>query len=126
MATEEDLKAIPDLFYGALQQVMHANIVPMLALWSELDDVTYCDPYGGHHQGRDGIVAYWQRAAQMNRKAPGSVSVKAELIMMQSGENMICTVMEEHILVRQGDHVLGMRALATNIYRHEGLQWRRI
>jgi len=82
-ARNEDFETLPQLFYEAVQQVMHANIVPMLALWSEQDDVTYCDPYGHHHQGRDGIVAYWQRAAQLNSHAPGSVSSTAELIMMQ-------------------------------------------
>ncbi len=55
-ARNEDLETLPQLFYEAVQQVMHANIAPMLALWSEQDDVTYCDPYGHHHQGRDGIV----------------------------------------------------------------------
>ncbi len=109
-ATHEDLETIPQLFYQAVEQVMHANIAPMLALWSEQDDVTYCDPYGYHHQGHDGIVAYWQQAAQLN----------------SHGESMICTVMAEHIQVRQNDHVLQLKALATNIYRYEGKGWRMI
>ena len=125
-ARNEDLETLPQLFYEAVQQVMHANIAPMLALWSEQDDATYCDPYGHHHQGRDGIVAYWQRAAQLNSHAPGSVSSTAELIMMQRNESMICTVMKEHIQVKQNDHVLRLKALATNIYRYEGQQWRMI
>ena len=123
-ATHEDLETIPQLFYKAVEQVMHTNIAPMLALWSEQDDVTYCDPYGYHHQGRDGIVAYWQRAAQLNSNAPGSVSSRAELIMMQRSQSMICTVMVEHIQVRQNDRVLQLKALATNIYRYEGKGWR--
>jgi hypothetical protein len=125
-ATHGDLETIPQLFYQAVEQVMHANIAPMLALWSEQDDVTYCDPYGYHHQGRDGIVAYWRRAAQLNSHAPGSVSSTAELIMMQRSESMICSVMAEHIQVRQNDHVLKLKALATNIYRYEGKGWRMI
>src|SRR5260221_5162686 len=123
-ATHEDLETIPQLFYQAVEQVMHANIAPMLALWSEQDDVTYCDPYGYHHQGRDGIVAYWRRAAQLNSHAPGSVSSTAELILMQRCESMICTVMAEHIQVRQNDHVLQLKALATNIYRYAEKEWR--
>jgi SnoaL-like domain len=125
-ATLEDFEAIPQLFYQAVEQVMHANIAPMLALWSEQDDVTYCDPNGHPHQGRDGLVAYRQRAVQLNSNAPGSVSVKAELIMMQRSENMICTFMREQIQVRQNDQVLRLRALATNIYRYEGQGWRMI
>jgi ketosteroid isomerase-like protein len=125
-ATHAELETIPQLFYQAVEQVMHANIAPMLALWSEQDDVTYCDPYGYHHQGRDGIVAYWRRAAELNSHAPGNVSSRAELIMMQRSESMICTVMAEHIQVRQNDHVLQLKALATNIYRYEEKGWRMI
>jgi ketosteroid isomerase-like protein len=125
-ATNEDLEAIPQLFYQAVEQVMHANSVPMLALWSEQDDVTYCDPNGHPHKGRDGLVAYWQRAVQLNRDTPGSVSVKAELIMMQRSESMIYTFMAEQIQVRQNDQVLRLKALATNIYRYEGQRWRMI
>ena len=124
--TNEDLETIPQLFYRAVQQVMHANIAPMLALWSEQDDVTYVDPQGHHHQGHDGIVAYWQRAVQLNSQAPGSVEASAELMMLHQSENMICTVMAEHIQVRQPDQVLRLKAVATNIYRYEGQRWRMI
>jgi ketosteroid isomerase-like protein len=124
--THEDLEAISQLFYHAVEQVMHANSAPMLALWSERDDVTYCDPNGQPHQGRDGLVTYWQRAVQLNSDAPGSVEVQAELIMMQRSESMICTFMTEQIQVRQNDQVLRLKALATNIYRYEGQRWRMI
>jgi len=124
--TYEDIEAIPQLFYQALRQVMHANIAPMLDLWSEQDDVTYGDPKGHPHQGRNGLVAYWQRAAQLNSDAPGSVEVQAELIMMQRSTNMICTFMAEHIQMRENDQVLRLKAVATNIYRYEGQRWRMI
>ena len=124
--TNEDLETIPQLFYRAVQQVMHANIAPMLALWSEQDDVTYVDPQGHYHQGHDNIVAYWQRAVQLNSNAPGSVSSTAELIMMHRTERLICTVMAEHIQVRQEDRILRLRAVATNLYRYEGQLWRMI
>ena len=123
-ATNEDLSTIPQLFYQAVQQVMHANITPMLALWSEQDDVTYVDQEGHHYQGHDNLVAYWQRAVQLNSHAPSSVEVRAELIMMHRSESMICTVMAEHIQVRQHDQLLRQKAVSTNIYRYEGQRWR--
>ena len=123
-ATNEDLETIPQLFYQAVQQVMHANITPMLALWSEQDDVTYVDPQGHHYQGHDSLVAYWQRAVQLNSHAPGSVSARAEMIMMHRSESMICTVMAEHIQGRQDDQILRQKAVSTNIYRYEGQRWR--
>ena len=125
-ATNEDLETIPQLFYQAVQQVMHANITAMLALWSEQDDITYVDPQGHHYQGYDSLVAYWQRAVQLNSHAPGSVSATAELIMMHRSESMIYTVMAEHIQVRQHDQILRRKAVSTNIYRYEGQQWRMI
>ena len=120
----EDLEAIPQLFYQAVQQVMHANVIPMLALWSEQDDVTYVDPRGRSYRGHDSLVAYWQRAVQLNSLAPGSVSATAELIMMHRSESLICTVMAEQIQVKQHDQLLRQKAVSTNIYRYEGQRWR--
>jgi hypothetical protein len=82
----EDQESIPQLFYQAVQQVMHANIKPMLALWSEQDDVTYVDPNGHYYHGHDRLVAYWERAVQLNSQAPGSVSATAELLMIQRSQ----------------------------------------
>jgi len=124
--TNEDLEMIPQLFYQAVQQVMHANSAAMLALWSKQDDVTYVDPQGHPYQGHESIVAYWQRAAQLNSQRPGSVEASAELIMMHRSESMICTVMAEHIRVRQQEQILRQKAVSTNIYRYEGQQWRLI
>ena len=62
-AAHENLEAIPQLFYHAVRHVMHADVTPMLALWSEQDDVTYVDPQGHSYQGHESLVTYWQRAA---------------------------------------------------------------
>lgn len=126
VVVHKDLEVIPQLFYQAVEQVMQANITPMLALWSEQNDVSYCDPNGHSHQGRDGLVTYWQRAVQFNSDAPGSVKIQAELIMMQRSASMICTFMAEQIQMRQNDQILRLKAMATNIYRYEGQQWRMI
>ncbi|HLZ55587.1 MAG TPA: nuclear transport factor 2 family protein [Ktedonosporobacter sp.] len=126
-ATHEDLESIPQLFYQAVREVMlNINVAPMLALWSKQNDVTYCDPNGHTHQGRDELVAYWQKAAQLNSDGPGNVEVQAKLIMMQRSEGMICTVMAEQIRVRHNAQTLRLKAVATNVYRYEGQHWRMI
>ncbi|GCE21465.1 YybH family protein [Dictyobacter kobayashii] len=124
--TYEDAEAISQSFYQAVQQVMHGNAVPMLALWSEQDDVTYCDPQGNAHKGHTSLVVYWQRAAQLNSTEPGSISVQAELIMLQRSQDMACAFMAEHIQIRDKDQLHRMKAMATNIYRYEGQQWKMI
>ena len=118
-----DWQAVPQLFYHALGYVMNAEITPMLALWSEQDDVTYIDPQGLHHSGHAALVSYWQRAVQANSQAPGSISVRADLIMAQRSASMICTVMLEHIQIQQDEGVQHMQAASTNVYRYEGQQW---
>jgi ketosteroid isomerase-like protein len=118
---------IPQLFYQALRQVMEGDISPMLALWSAQEDVTYVDPAGQLHQGSDGIVTYWQQAAQRNVEASSRVLAMADLIVMHASDSMICTVMAEHIWISQpSGRLLQMKAVSTNIYRYEVEGWRMI
>ena len=123
---QEDIQAASRRFYEAVDQVMHADATAMLTLWSEQNDVTYCDPYGHVHCGREALISYWQQAALKNRQAPGSVSATAELLMLQKSNEMVCMVLKEHIQVREQDRVVRLHALATNIYRYEEQQWRMI
>lgn len=120
----EDFQALSQRFYDAVHQVMCADATAMLALWSEQNDVTYCDPYGGFHSGREGLVNYWQQAALRNRDAPGAVSVTAEILMVQAGKDLVSMVVKDHIRIKQPDQVAQLQALATNIYRYEEGQWR--
>ena len=124
--TGEDVQVVSQTFYEAVAQVMHADATAMLTLWSEHNDVTYCDPYGQVHCGREALVDYWQQAASRNSQAPGSVSATAELLMVQQSDEMVCMVLREHIQVRQQDRVTRLHALATNIYRYEEQHWRMI
>ncbi|HZR41978.1 MAG TPA: hypothetical protein VFB12_17800 [Ktedonobacteraceae bacterium] len=76
--SNEDIQAVPQLFYQALSQVMqHADITRMLELWSEQDDVTYCDPGIHLHLGRSALASYWQRAADANRSSPAKITSTA-------------------------------------------------
>jgi ketosteroid isomerase-like protein len=126
MVTDADRATIPQLFYQSLRQVMNGDCDSMLALWSEEDDVTYIDPHGRAYLGHDALVTYWQRAAELNSEAPGSVSFTAEPLMMHAGDSLISTVMTEHIDVNQPDLPLHMEAVSTNIFRQEGEKWRMV
>ncbi|MGO8949125.1 MAG: YybH family protein [Ktedonobacterales bacterium] len=124
---DRDLDTIPQLFYQALAQVMQGNFTPMLALWSEQEDVSYVDPKGHPYRGHDALRTYWQRAAEQNSEAPGTISATADLIMLHASDSLIATLMAEHIQVRQPDRqLLRMEAVSTNIYRREGERWRMI
>ena len=123
---QRDFQAISRRFYIAVDRVMHADAAAMLALWSEQNDITYCDPYAHIHSGREAIVSYWQQAASRNSQDPGAVSVTAELLAVQDSNEMICMVLREHIRVREPDRVIQIQALATNMYRYEEQEWRMI
>jgi hypothetical protein len=60
----------------------------------------------------------------VNRQAPDSVFVTAEVLMAHRSASMLCTVMAEHIQVRQQTQLLRQQAVSTNIYRLEGQRWR--
>jgi hypothetical protein len=62
--------------------VTRANITPMLALWSDQEDVSYVDPHGHFYHVHDSLVAYWQQAGELNRQAPNSVAVTADLLVL--------------------------------------------
>lgn len=57
---QEDIQAASRRFYEAVDQVMQADATAMLTLWSEQNDVTYCDPSGHVHCGREALISYWQ------------------------------------------------------------------
>jgi hypothetical protein len=99
----------------------------MLALWSTEEDVTYVDPAGQLHQRSDGVVAYWQQAAQRNAEASSEVLATADLMVMHASDSLLCTVMAEHIWISQpSGRLLRMKAVSSNIYRYESESWRMI
>jgi ketosteroid isomerase-like protein len=123
----QKVEEIPQQFYQALRKVMEGDISPMLALWSTQEDVTYVDPAGQLHQGSNGILSYWRRAAQRNVEASSRVLATADLIVMHASDSMICTVMAEHIRISQpSGRLLQMKAVSTNTYRYEVERWRMI
>ena len=124
--TPRDIQVISHRFYAAVDRIMHGDATAMLVLWSEKDDITYCDPYSRIHSGREAIVSYWQQAASRNSQDPGSVSATAELFMVQESDEMICMVLREHIRIREQNKTVRLRALGTNIYRCEEQVWRMI
>ncbi len=121
-----DHESVAGLFYEAVRQVMSGDAEPMLELFSTQDDVSYSDPDGRAHKGREQLVAYWRRAAELNRATPGAVQVQADVIAMQGGSDLLSTFMAERITVQSEGQTAQFTAVATNVYRREGQQWRMV
>jgi SnoaL-like domain len=121
--THVDTQVLLHSFYDALDLVMHGDATAMLALWSERNDVTYCDPHGHFYSGREALVDYWQQAVLRNRQSPATVSATAEVLMTQASSEMVCMVVGEHIQIKEQDRVTRLYAISTNIYRYGEQKW---
>ena len=127
MATPDTAaQAAAQRFYDAVNHIMQGNAAPMLALWSARDDVTYLDPRGTIHRGRQALVAYWERAAAANRGAPGAIVATPEHLQLHVSGHLLCTVTVEHIQIMRDGTPTQHRARATNLFREEDGQWRMI
>jgi ketosteroid isomerase-like protein len=111
------LRAASDRFYAAVQAVLRGNAAPMLALWSQDDEVSYCDTRGEIVLGWPALEAYWQRAAAANAGAaePLSATGLIQRAIVVGGLAYVVAVEE----VRQAGAASVMRARATNVYRRE-------
>jgi len=78
-------------------------------------------------RGHQELVAYWNHAAQINSETRGNISATIDILAMQASAEMVVIVVREHIRIQEEDgNVLRRQALATNIFRYEGQQWRMV
>src|SRR5262249_28834161 len=98
---------------------MQGNAAPMLALWSFGDEVTYLDPQGQTHKGRQALIDYWEHAAEVNRDMPGAIVATPEHIALYVGDGLLCTLTREHLVIGQGETHTRRVAHATNVFRFE-------
>ena len=110
-------------FYAALNKMFTGDVVPMKAVWSHADDVTYMGPTGGFERGWSAVLKNWEGQAAL--KLGGRVEpVEMQVIVGQDlgvvsdyeqGENTNAKGKVEHVKLR-----------ATNIFRKEGGQWKMV
>lgn len=110
-------------FYAALNKMFTGDVVPMTAVWSHANDVTYMGPTGGFERGWRTVLKDWEGQAAM--KLGGRVEpTEMQLIVGQDvaavtdyevGENTNANGKVERVKLR-----------ATNIFRKEGGQWKMV
>lgn len=111
-------------FYAAANAVVRGDAGPMLALWSSREDVTYAAPNGEVVHGAKSLRTYWERAAELNRATPGTVSATGEILVLHDHGSTAYTVTIEHLSVTEGNQVRRLRARASHVYRLEDGGWR--
>jgi ketosteroid isomerase-like protein len=116
------------------ESIQRGDAVPLLAMRSHAENVTYCAPTGEIVRGWAEMDAYWQRAAaicaERAQHVPtaegeivmGSRSVTSEEIVVAVTGEIGCVVARE--TVRRADGSVVLAARATNLYRREdGGSW---
>ena len=117
----ESLSVAHEALYSSLNVMLTGDPEPVLAVWSEEDDVTYAGPFGGFTIGRESVADEFRRSASMNLQ--GRIEVTdVRLVETADMGYSICT---EHGI----DHVIdgapvSLTHRATNIFRREASGWR--
>jgi len=110
-------------FYAALNKMFTGDIVPMTAVWSHADDVTYMGPTGGLERGWSTVLKDWESQAAM--KLGGRVE-PAEMQVIVGQDVAAVTDYEVGENTNANGKVERVKLRATNIFRKEGGQWKMV
>jgi ketosteroid isomerase-like protein len=119
---DDDLRETADQFYDAVGAVLRGDAAPMLSLWSQTDEASYCDTRGQIVHGWSALEAYWRQAAELNARAPMRLHATGEILHSADGGELAYVVAVERVR-REGESGV-MTARATNIFRREADGWR--
>jgi ketosteroid isomerase-like protein len=123
MIDEHELHDTSERFYAAARAVLHGDEGPMLAVWSQSDEVTYCDPRGEIVAGWAALEAYWRQAAASNAAAPAGIQATVQIKHTVVNGTLAYVVTLEEVRTERDQSI--MTARATHIYRREdGGIWR--
>ena len=118
-----EIKAITDQFYQALNTLFIGNATPMKAIWAHSDDAAYMGPDGGVKRGWEAISAVWD--FQANARLGGEVIPDHDQII--AGEDLAITTnfeVGENKNAEIGFQKVSIRA--TNVFRKESGVWKMI
>ncbi len=110
-------------FYAALNKMFTGDVVPMTAVWSHADDVTYMGPTGGFERGWGTVLKDWESQAAM--KLGGRVE-PAEMQPIVGHDIAAVTDYELGENTNANGKVERVKLRATNIFRKEGGQWKMV
>jgi len=110
-------------FYAALNKLFTGDVVPMTAVWSHADDVTYMGPTGGFDRGWNAVLKNWEGQAAL--KLGGRVEpVEMQLVVGQ--DVAVVTDYEQGENTNAKGKVEQVKLRATSIFRKEGGGWKMV
>jgi ketosteroid isomerase-like protein len=117
MTDEQALRATAEQFYMAVHAVLRGDPAPMLAVWSQSEEASYCTPGGEIVLGWPALEAYWRQAAASNAAALVRVTGSGQLLQAVVQGDLACLITREEVR-REGESSV-MEARATLVYRRE-------
>jgi ketosteroid isomerase-like protein len=123
MALEDEIRQASEQFYAALNRAINGDPGPMMEVWSHGSDVTAMHPLGGRETGWEEVRASWEQVAQVFSE--GQVSLDGLMIVPLS-DDVVYTLGTENGQAKLGDETVGVDWRATNIYQHEGGEWKMV
>ncbi len=122
-ADRQEVLAVNDEFYAALNTLFKGDSGPMEAMWSHADDVTYMGPMGGSLKGWPEVKRIWAQQAAM--KLGGKVEPKHVTAVVGHGMALVTNIeWGENPHMASGPEKVDIRA--TNVYRWEDGAWKMI
>jgi len=110
-------------FYAAINEMFTGNIVPIKAVWSHADDVTYMGPTGQFEHGWSTVLKDWEDQAAM--KLGGHVKPVEIQVVVGRDLAVVCDY-ELGENTNANGKVEQLKLRATNIFRKESGQWKMI
>jgi ketosteroid isomerase-like protein len=107
--------------YRALNVMLTGDAQPVVAVWSDAEDVTYAGPFGGFNTGNEAVKDSFRETAVL--KLGGRIEI-SDVVIVETAD-MGYSVCTEHGI----DHVINGESVnlthrATNIFRREVSGWR--
>lgn len=119
MSTEDEVRAVSDRFYSALN---HLDVSQLQNVWSQSSTVSTMHPMGGAQFG-------WPEVRKSFEDAAGAMSdVHVELAdqMIQTGNDLAYETGVERGSGTVAGERIEIEHRVTNVYRREGGQWKMV
>ena len=120
MSAEDEVCAVAERFYAALNSVLSGDAGPMANVWSQSAEVTTMHPIGGRQVGWDQVWGSWQQVAGI--ASGGSVALRDRLVRVVG--DAAYELGTEHVDATLAGNPVRTQVRATNVYRREAGAWR--
>lgn len=122
--SDDEIVAVSERFYDALEGMANGDASAMPAVWSHADDVTTMHPIGGREVGWDEVKEPWNAVASMAVEGKGTITPIDRLVRV-SGD-IAYEVLTEKVSMSLAHHPLEGDYRATNVYRREDGEWKMV